>query len=424
MEVLFQSVFIIDPQSSLHLKTRDVLVSHGKITKIATKITPSSKTKILNSKNSYLSPSWVDVACYGGEPGYEEREVLHKLADAAIHGGYSRVCYMPNTNPAIHSKSEVHFINNRQSELAIHLHPIGAISKNNEAIEMAEILQMHKAGAIGFSDGNYGIKKSGLLRRALEYIKLIPSSILIQHSFDADLSPNSQVHESNETSTLGLRTSPSLAEWSAIQRDIAILDYTQSRMLINKISCSESVRLIRKAKKDIATLFASVSIFNLTYKDSDMKEFPASLKVLPPLRSKSDQSDLWKGLSDNTIDIIVSDHHPLNPELKDLEFQNAGFGAISLETAFSLYNSNHLDNEHISQWIQKTAINTRDIFSLPKISIEEGSDAELSWYDPNAEWTYTQDKIKSMSKNSPVINQRLRSKVLGVYNKNSFYSIY
>lgn len=423
MEVLFQGVCIVDPQSTHHLKTRDVLVVQGKITKIATKISPSSNAKILNVKNSYLSPSWVDIACYGGEPGYEEREVLHKLADAAIHGGYSRVCYMPNTNPSIHSKSEVHFINNRQSELSIHLHPIGAISKNNEAIEMAEILQMNKAGAIAFSDGNYGIKKSGLLRRALEYIKLIPSSILIQHSYDADLSPNAQVHESNETSTLGLRTSPSVAEWSAIQRDLAILQYTQSRMLINKISCSESVNLIRKAKKENSSLFTSVSIFNLIFKDSDMKSFPSSLKVLPYLRSKSDQSALWKGLSDDTIDIIVSDHHPLNPELKDLEFQNAGFGAISLETAFSLYNSNQTDHEHLSQWIQKTAINTRKIFSLPKISIEEDSEAELSWYDPHAEWTLTLDKIKSLSKNSPVINQKLNSKVLGVYNKNKFYSL-
>ncbi|NOT36858.1 MAG: amidohydrolase family protein [Saprospiraceae bacterium] len=421
MEYLFQNVTILDPLGSHHLKQRDVLVANGKIIKIATKINPAPKVKVLSSKNSYLSPGWVDVACYGGEPGFEEREVLNKLSDAAIAGGYSRICYMPNTNPSLHSKSEIHFITHRQSSLPITIHPIGAISKNNEAIEMAEILQMHKAGAVGFSDGNQGIKKSGLLRRALEYTRLIPQSIIIQHSYDADLSPNAQVHESVETSTLGLRTSPSVAEFSAVQRDISILEYTQGRMLINKLSCAESVSLVRKFKKELSKLFASVSIFNLMFRDADVKEFSSGLKLLPPLRSKSDQLALWKGLNDNTIDIIVSDHHPLNPELKDLEFQNAGFGAISLETAFALFCSNSQDEQHLSQWVTKCSLNPRKILSLPDATIEEGNAAELTWFDPNNLWTYSSGNIKSLSKNSPVLDKEFRGKSLGVYSKNQLF---
>lgn len=421
MEYLFQNVNIIDPLSPHHLKQRDVLLANGKISKIASKINPSSKIKILQSKNSYLSPGWVDVACYGGEPGFEEREVLTRLSDAALTGGYSRICYMPNTQPAIHSKSEVHFLLNRQKTLAIHLHPIGSISKNNEALEMAEILQMHKAGAIAFSDGNQGVKKSGLLRRALEYTKLLPSTLLIQHSYDSDLSPHSQVHESNETSTLGLRTSPSVAEFSAVQRDIAILEYTQGRMLINKISCSESVNLIRKYKKVLKELYSSVSIFNLIYKDSDLQNFSSNLKLLPPLRSSSDQASLWKGIFDNTIDLIISDHHPLNPELKDLEFQNAGFGAISLETAFALFNSCVSETQQLVHWVEKCSINPRRIFSLPMSTIVEGEEAELTWFDTSTQWTYSSDNIKSLSKNSPVLDQKLKGRVFGVYNKNELF---
>ncbi|MCC6816114.1 MAG: amidohydrolase family protein [Saprospiraceae bacterium] len=421
MEILFQNVCIIDPRSVHHLKMRDVLISNGKIIKIGSKLNPTSTVKVLFAKNSYLSPGWVDIACYGGEPGYEERETLDCLSNAAIHGGYTRIAYMPNTFPAIHSKSEVHFLMNRQKELAIHIHPIGAISKSNEAIEMAEILQMQKAGAVAFSDGNSGIRSSGLLRRALEYIQLIPSAILIQHSYDSDLSPNAQVHESVETNSLGLKTSPSLAEFSAVQRDISILEYTQSRMLLNKISCSESVQMVRKYKKSVPNLFATVSVFNLVYQDSDLTEFPSSLKLIPPIRSKSDLTALWKGLKDQTIDIIVSDHFPLNPELKDLEFQNAGFGAISLETAFSLFNSQNSDADSLTLWVSKCSLNPRKIFSLPEAGIVEGSDAELTWFDPTIKWKYNLEKIKSLAKNSPCINQELTGKVLGVFSKNKFH---
>ncbi|MEP7195100.1 MAG: dihydroorotase [Saprospiraceae bacterium] len=420
MEYIFKNVQIIDPQSAHHLKNRDVWIKDGKIQKIASKI-ESKDGIILESKNSCIAPSWVDLACFGGEPGFEERESLTKLSEAALAGGYSRICYMPNTNPAIHSKSEVHFLNNISSKLGIHLHPIGSVSKNNAALEMAEILQMNEAGAVAFSDGNQGIQKSGLLKRTLEYLKLIPKSILINHSFDSDLSPNAQVHESEHTAILGLRSNPSIAEFSAIQKDISILEYTDSRLLLNKISCSESVSIIRKSKKTNPGLFTSVSIFNLFFTDRDLAEFPVNLKLIPPLRSTEDQKELWKGLKDGTIDVIVSDHSPMNPELKDLEFQNAAFGAISLETAFSLFVSSIKQNEDLELWIQKVSINPRQILSLPKMEITEGMNAEITWFNPNTAWKYSSEQIKSLSKNSPLVDKELKGKILAVFNKSKLF---
>ncbi len=421
MECLFRSVLIIDPRSPHHQKVRDIWIKSGKIHQISSKIQTPKNIIILESKNSIVSPGWVDIACYGGEPGFEERENLPKLANAALAGGYTRVAYMPNTNPCIHSKSEVHFIINKSKNLGLYIHPIGAVSKNNSAIEMAEILQMHEAGAVAFSDGNYGIQKSGFLRRILEYLRLLPETILIQHSFDEDLSPKSQIHESPETSTLGLRPNPSLAEYSAVQRDVSILEYTGSKMLLNKISTSKSIQIIRKNKKNNPGLFASVSVFNLAFTDKDMSDFNANLKLMPPLRSIQDQKALWKAVEDGTVDIIISDHTPINAELKDLEFQNAAFGAISLETSFALFNTYAMIDNSIEHWIQKVAVKPRNIISIPSAIISEGEVAEITWFDPNKIWKYSPEQIQSLSKNSPLINKNLKGKVLAVYNKSNLF---
>ncbi len=423
MDVVFKNVRIIDPRSVHHLQQKDIRIKDGIIDSISDNLRLTGKIKILEKENSCISPGWVDVGAYGGEPGFEEREILTKLSRAAISGGYSRVLYMPITNPTIHSKSEVHFLIKKSSDLEIYLHPIGSVSKNASALEMAEILQMHEAGALAFSDGNYGINKSGLLKRALEYLRLIPNSVLIQHSWDPDLAPNMQVHESEETIQLGLRINPSLSEYTAVQRDLSILEYTNSRMLSHKISCQESVQLIKRAKKGNKNLFSSVSIFNLAFRDKDLLNFSTSLKLIPPLRGLQDQKALWQGLKEDTIDLIVSDHTPINAELKDLEFQNASFGAISLETAYSLFNEfGSTSMNHQCMWVQKVAINPREIFNLPTAIVEEGANAELTWFDPTSQWTYSNSKIKSQSKNTPVADQLLKGSSLGVYNKSNFYN--
>ncbi|MFN8330903.1 MAG: dihydroorotase [Saprospiraceae bacterium] len=421
MKYLLKNVVITDPQSKWNGKKRDILIGSGRIEVISEQITPPKNCQVLEMKGSSISPGWVDIGCYGGEPGMEERESLQSVSMAALAGGYTRLACMPNTQPSVHSRSEVHFLISASQSLGIHLHPIGAVSKNNASLEMAEILQMHEAGAIAFSDGTAGVHKSGLLRRVLEYIQLIPGAILIQHSHDDDLSPKSQVHESKDTAALGLKADPSVAEFSAVQRDISILEYTGSSMLINKISAAESLSTIRKAKKNNPKLFCSVSIFHLAFKDQDLTTFDSSLKLIPPLRSHQDQKSLWQGLSDGTVDLVVSDHSPVNPELKDLEFQNAAFGAISLQTSYSLFNTSSPGGNLTSLWVDKVSVMPRKIFGLPAASVEEGQEAELTWFHESLQWHYTQNNNQSRSVNSPLIGKQLTGAVLGVFNKGRFF---
>ncbi|MBK9107247.1 MAG: hypothetical protein IPM92_02410 [Saprospiraceae bacterium] len=422
MEYLFKKVRIIDPGGKHHHKTRDVLVKDGMIQDIKSEIAKTKNTLELFKPDSYLSKAWIDFGCLSGEPGNEHRETLDSLANSAAIGGYATLFIFPNTSPCIQSKSEVNFILNRSKDLPVRLIPIGAISKNCKGEEMAEILQMHEAGALAFSDGSNSIQNSGLFIRALDYLKLIPQCLLINQSLDKAIAGHGQIHEGNISTVLGLLGIPSLAENSYIHRDISLLDYTQSRLLIHKVSSSESVQIIKNAKKQNSDLFSSVSIYNLIFDAEALLDFNVQLKLSPPLRNKEDRKALIKGLKEGAIDCIISDHYPWDPESKDLEFQSSAFGAISIQTCFSAYCTYLLDELGIDLWVDKTVNATASIFNLPNPSIEVGNYCDLSWFDPKAEFIMEEKSIKSISKNSPFIGHHLKGKVHGVYTKGKFYN--
>ncbi|MDQ3140948.1 MAG: dihydroorotase [Bacteroidota bacterium] len=414
MECLFKKVQIIDPNSSYNGKKCDVLVKNGIITEINSKGIQKAKGKELVCDGSMLSPGWVDIGAQCGEPGYEHRETLLSLASAAAKGGYTSIGIFPNTKPIIHSKSEVQFIASSAKNAAVAIFPIGAVSYNADGDVMAEFLQMWESGAIAFSDGYKSIQKSSLLNRSLEYIKLIPQAIIINSCVDEHLAKGGQAHESEWSTYLGLKGIPNIAETTMTKRDIEIVKYAQSRLMIHKISCAETVQILKKEKSNLNGLFASVSAFNLAFDDSVLKDFESNFKLNPPLRDQYDRKALIKGILDGTIDLIVSDHTPLEPEKKEVEFQNAAFGAINLETAFAMMMS--LDNLDISPqvWVEKTAIRPREIFPIPKRTIEEGQQAELTWFHPKQPWIYESSESKSLSKNSPFFGKKFNGKVLGV----------
>jgi dihydroorotase len=337
MEAIFRQVKIIDPNGPHHQQLRDVHVRQGEIIDVRANIKTNSKIRQLESKGSCLSSGWIDVGSTSGEPGNEHRETLDSLARAATRGGYTSVCCFPNTKPVIHSKSEVSFLINKSHPLSIRILPIGAVSKDCKNAELAEILQMKEAGAVAFSDGNQPIQNSGLLIRALEYMKLIPDSILINSCSDKNIAGPGQIHEGKMSTSLGLPGLPTLAETVNIQRDLSILKYAESKLLIHKISSADSLALIKNEKSNQKNLFASVSIFNLVFEDSDLGSFNVNLKLDPPLRSNKDRKALLKAINDGVIDIICSDHRPWDAEKKDLEFQSSSFGAISLETAYAAF---------------------------------------------------------------------------------------
>lgn len=424
MEGIFRRVKIIDPNSVHHHQIRDVWVKDGEILDIKSNIKTSKKIPEMVSPKSCLSPGWIDVGSISGEPGNEHRETLESLSRAAVAGGYTSVCCFPNTKPVIHSKSEVSFIKNKSEKLPVHILPIGAISKDCKSLEMAEILQMKEAGAVAFSDGMVSIQNGGLLIRALEYMKLIPDSILINCSNDHFIAGHGQIHEGKTSTSLGLRGLPSLAESVNVQRDLSILKYTDSKLLIHKISSFESLSFIKNEKSIQKKIYASVSIFNLIFEDHDLASFNVNLKLDPPLRGSKDRKALLKGINDGVIDIICSDHTPWDAEKKDLEFQSSSFGAISLETAFAAFNTYLSKELNLDHWVQSVSLNPASILHLPMHTIEVGNLCDLSWFNPELEWSCKAEDIHSISKNSPFIGKTLKGKVLGTWTKNKFNSAY
>ncbi len=420
METIFRRVKIIDPNSNYHQQTKDVWIKDGEILEIKSNIKSSKKVKELISAGSCISPGWIDVGCVSGEPGNEHRETLQSLAQAAASGGYTSVCCFPNTKPVVHSKSEVSFLNSKSQHLPVHIYPIGAISKDCKSMEMAEILQMYESGAIAFSDGLVSIQNSGLLIRALEYIKLIPDSILINSCKDFNIAGTGQMHEGKVSTYLGLKGNPSLSESVNVQRDLSLLKYSDSRLLIHKISSEDSLLLIKNEKRKQKNVFTSVSVFNLIFEDINLDNFNVNLKLDPPLRETKDRLALIKGVQDGIIDIICSDHIPWDVEKKDLEFQASEFGAINLETAFAAFNTYLTKELNLDHWVQCVSINPGRILNLPKQTIREGQICDLSWFHPGIQWTFDSTKNKSLSKNSPFIGKSLIGKVLGTWVKNQY----
>lgn len=423
MEYLIKNVEIIEPGNSLHEKTRDLRIAQGVIQEISANLKPLKGENLFDFRGKKVSPGWVDIGAYGGEPGYEERETLEHLSKSAISGGYTTVCVMPVTKPVIHSKSEVHFILERSKNLAIEILPIGAVSKNLESKEMAEILLMKEAGAIAFSDGHIGIQKSGLLLRIQQYLNYVENGLLLQESYDQELYGSGQMHEGLSSIKMGLRGIPSMAEYSALKRDLDICQYTQAKVLFHKLSALESVKLLKAGKRTNSNIFTSVSIFNLCFTDRDLENFDSNLKLQPPLRSTQDRVNLVNGLEEGTIDCIVSDHQPWNPEKKDLEFQAAAFGSISLETAYSMFKTMIHPVLKDDIWVQSTSINPRRILSLPSSTIKKGNTADLTFFDPDQEWIVDLKNIKSLSKNTPLVGKKLKGKAIAIFKKGNLITV-
>ncbi|HRI01666.1 MAG TPA: dihydroorotase [Saprospiraceae bacterium] len=421
MEFILQKVKIIDPRSKYHLKVCDIKIQQGVITQIAKDIPPSSKSKILNCKSSCVSPYWIDFGAACGEPGYEYRETLASLSNAAIAGGYGAVFIMPNNKPFTHSKTEVHAILAKSESVAVTIYPVGAISKEGAGKEMAEMLDMNSMNVNCFSDGSISIQNSGLLLRSLEYSKLIPNSVLVQFPFDQSIGALGQMHEGHWSTFMGLKGIPAIAEELMVQRDIKLNQYAEASLMLHKISTQDSVAQIKRARKESIKLFSSVSVMNLAYEDKDVLGFKHQLKLMPPLRSKEHRKALIAGLIENTIDLICSDHTPWDPEKKELEFQQAAFGGINLQTAYSVYKS--IANSDLTDelWVQKVSIRPREIFSLPEDVIDVDKPANISWWDPNREYTFTPKENQSLSENSFFINQKRIGKALGVFIKGQFH---
>lgn len=412
MNILLKSAKIIDENSTHNNLVKDILIEKGVITKIANKIVKPNRCKEIKLTNLHVSMGWFDSSVSFGEPGYEERENIENGLIVAAKSGFTSVALNPNTKPFIDNKSAVEFLIQKSSSSAVQLYPIANLTQTSQGKELAELYDMSNSGAIAFGDYNKSISSANLMKIALLYAQNFDGLIL---SFPQDNSISSLgiVNESENTTRLGLKSIPNLSEELQISRDLFLLEYTGGRLHIPTITTAKSVKLIQDAKKKGLDISCSVTPHHLMLNDEEIESFDTNYKVSPPLRSKNDNKALLKGLKSGVIDMITSDHNPIDIENKDVEFENGMYGTIGLESLFGSINTILTIQESISCLTNKP----KERFNIPTGSIKTGEKADLTLFDPDYNYNFTENNILSKSKNSAFLSKKLKGITYGIFAK-------
>lgn len=413
MILLIKSATIIDKSSPFHNKQKDILIDNGVITKIANSIDNPNHIKEISFDNLHLSQGWFDSSVCFGEPGFEDRETIENGLNVAAKSGFTAVAVNPNTNPAIDNKSAVEFLINKSINSATKLYPIANLTKGAASKDIAELYDMKNYGAIAFGDYNKPICNANLLKIALQYAQNF-DALVMSFPLDTSISQNGLVNEGINSTKLGLKGAPSLSEELQISRDLFILEYTGGKLHIPTISTKKSVELIRKAKNKGLNVSCSVTAHHLILTDDELVGFNTNTKVSPPLRLEKDKEALIEGLNDGTIDMITSDHNPIDIEHKNVEYENAEFGTIGLESLFGILNTT-IETELI---IESLTTKPKNIFGLESNCINEGEKANLTLFNPNNEAVFSKESILSTSKNSIFLNNKINGKVYGIIANN------
>lgn len=419
MNILLKQVKITDKNSPFNGKIFDLLIENNIISKIGIDLSDKA-TIIIEGKDLCVSPGWVDIFAHFCDPGYEFKETIETGAAAAAAGGFTRVFTIPNTKPVSDNKSMVEYAAKQANDLPIHIHPIGAITQKTEGKELAEMYDMRNSGAIAFSDGLNPVQSSGLLIKALQYVKAF-NGVLIQVPIDKSIGAAGLMNEGIISTRLGLPGIPAISEEILLKRDIDLVRYTGSKIHFTGISSASALNLIRAAKKEGLSVTCSVTPYHLFFCDEDLQSYDTFLKVNPPLRTKSDMLALRDGVIDGTIDCIASHHLPQDWDHKTCEFEAAAFGMTGLETSFLVVNHllEELSNERI---IELFSLNARNIFNLPSTHIEEGAMAELTIFQRHENLSISKIDFKSKSINSAFIDRSLKGKIIGTINKGKYYT--
>lgn len=413
MKVLIKQAKITCSSSPLNGQVKDILIIDGIIHSIAGNITePADET--IAADNLHLSIGWMDIFASFGDPGYEHKETLGSGAAAAAAGGFTDVMVLPNTNPAVATKSVVEYIKQKAAGLPVNIYPIGAITKNAEGKELTEMYDMAGSGAIAFSDGTNPLQSPGVLLKALQYVLPLNASI-IQLPDDKSISAHGLMNEGIVSTQLGLPGKPAIAEELMIARDIELVKYTGSKLHITGVSTQKGIELITAAKKEGHAVTCSVSPAHLWFCDQDLDSYDTNLKLNPPLRTAADRAYLQQALKDGLIDCIASHHFPQHWDDKTCEFEYARNGMTGLESVYGVVNKFAKDTATL---VEQLTIAPRNIFGLAIPQITEGAAACLTLFTPDTKYIFQENQQHSMSKNNAFVGKNLLGKVIAIVNKN------
>tara|TARA_Y100000590_G_scaffold447470_1_gene582778 strand:+ start:2917 stop:4221 length:1305 start_codon:yes stop_codon:yes gene_type:complete len=395
----------------------DILIDNGIIVNIQKNISSTKNCKVINCKNKIITNGFIDLHTHFRDPGFEIKETIISGSWSAFYGGYTRVCTMPNTSPVIDNPELIKYTINKSKDTCIYIHPIGAITKKQMGKELAEIGSMVAEGAVAISDDGLPVSNSQVLRMALEYSKMYNIPV-INHAEDLSLVNNGLINESDNSIRLGLPGNPGIAESSMVFRDLSIAEYVGGKIHVPHVSSKKSIDVIKSFKSKGINVSSEVTPHHLCLDDSILERYDTNAKVAPPIRSSIDQKALLSAVIDGTIDCIATDHAPHTIEDKEKDFENASCGMIGLESAFGLVNKTlYKSKVPMKSIINLFTVNPAKIFNISTNLIEEGNMAEINVIDPNVDWTFSVNDIMSKSKNSPIIGERLKGRVLVTINK-------
>ena len=405
---------LIDPEAGID-EPRDLLLENGTVRAIDKPgaFRSADVARRIDARKCWVVPGLIDLHCHLREPGYEYKETVATGTAAAVAGGFTAVACMANTNPANDSAAVTRFIIERATEAGLaRVYPIGALSVGLAGERLAEIGEMRGAGIVAVSDDGKPVADAGLMRHALEYCAMFAIPV-IDHAEDPGLAAGGAMHEGRTSVRLGLKGIPAAAEEVMVSRDIAPAELTSGRLHIAHASTRGTVALLRAAKARGARITAEVTPHHFTLTDEAVADYDGNAKMNPPLREAEDREALRAALADGTIDAIATDHAPHHRDEKDVEFDNAAFGIVGLETALPL--SLRLIEEGVltpSDWVRRLSSTPAKILAVAGGSLNAGSVADVTVVDPQAEWRVEAAALKSRSKNSPFLGWAMKGRAL------------
>lgn len=397
--ILITNGTVLDP-SQVFERRVDILIRDGKIAAVGKNL--GKADRVIDASGCFVTPGLIDVHVHFREPGDEEEEDIASGSAAAVAGGFTSVCVMPNTKPPLDNEGQIEFVLREAQRVNLaNVYPTGAITRGREGKELAEMGLMRQRGAVAFTDDGVGVAEANVMRKALQYAGMF-DVVLMQHCEEPTLG-HGAMHAGIVATTLGLPGVPAEAEQLMIARDVLLNRTINCPYHVQHISTAWSVELVRRAKKDGLRVTCEVSPHHLLLTDESCRSYDTNFKMNPPLRTAADVKACVEGVIDGTIDCLATDHAPHLAEEKELEFQYAPNGIIGLECALALYIKALIDPGHIP-WMKLVELMTTkpaEIVKLNKGTLREGADADVTIIDPNLEWTIDKEQFVSKSRNCP-----------------------